>query len=540
MHNKKITRILLFAMCIAALSGTVNASSPFDTINGAGSAMKQIYTLITAIAVPLAVISIVVGACKFFGLSILSFLNREKQLEAGRRQIIITVVALACIYLLPAVIMFAYDFVQDYKWKPESSQEYLSWSGNSFGNNGALDTLVTGSALVSEKNLLPGDGFSVATAEQNQNYITLLEHYDELPLDRPLTTLDLSNMTNLVGVNGGIVTEDTYRHFCIPKGRTESKLIKAMYAADNIFGTFLDTVSEIIHGNDYATTFWNDTTYRAILTGLEDYSINTSPVNEFDVICWSKATAANVIAKGNAMNEDITLRFWYRGGLIPGIGYKTPYIDNYGYASKKSTVSVSMNVLTQISNSGISMTYPSASSLTWLSADTTLTFRKIIEDTCKDYNTMNATAYTTDDFIGYFHNTEKGWPWSDASAPETIDNAKTFYYYYIGTTYDLIHGGTYKNSNAVASDCNTGVIRISPDVLATACKNAGAFTYTYDEIIFTNSLASDFSGTYGAIYSGKYYQVIISLTTDGNAAYEAPAAETKIRIWIPVDWAESD
>ncbi|MGM9554804.1 MAG: hypothetical protein ACI3V2_10890 [Faecousia sp.] len=538
MHNKKITRILLFAMCVAALSGTVNASSPFDTIDGAGSAMKQVYTLITAIALPLAVISIVVGACKFFGLSILSFLNREKQLEAGRRQIIITVVALACIYLMPAVIMLVYDFVQDYKWKPESSQEYLSWSGNSFGGNGAFDTLVTGNALVSEKNLLPGDGFSVATAEQNQNYSTLLEHYDELPLDHPLTTLDLSNMMDAVLDNGGTVKENTYRHFCIPKGRTESELLKAMYAVDNIFGTFLDTASEIIQGSDYATTYWNDTTYRVMLIALEDYSINTSPTNEFDVICWSKATAANVIAKGNATNEDITLRFWYRGGLIPGIGYKTPYIDNYGHASKKSTVSVSANMLTQISNNGISMTYPSASSVTWGSADTSLTFREIIEDTCKDYNTMNATAYTTDDFIGYFHDTEKGWPWSDASAPETIDNAKTFYYYYVGTTYDLIHGGTYKNSNAVASDCNTGVIRISPDVLATACKNAGAFTYTYDEIIFTNSLASDFAGTYGAIYSGKYYQVIISLTTDGNAAYEAPAAETKIRIWIPVDWAD--
>lgn len=538
MHNNKISRILLFAICVAALSGTVNASSPFETIDGAGSAMKQVYTLITAIALPLAVISIVVGACKFFGLSILSFLNREKQLEAGRRQIIITVVALVCIYLMPAVIMLAYDFVQDYKWKPESSQEYLSWSGNSFGGNGAFDTLVTGNALVSEKNLLPGDGFSVATAEQNQNYNTLLEHYDELPLDRPLTTLDLSNLLDAVGDNGGIVKENTYRHFCIPKGRTESEVLKAMYAVDNIFGTFLDSASEIIHDSDYATTYWNDTTYRAILIGLEDYTINTSPTHEFDVICWSKATAANVIAKGNATNEDITLRFWYRGGLIPGIGYKTPYIDNYGHASKKSTVSVSMNMLTQISNSGISMTYPSASSVTWGSADTSLTFRKIIEDTCKDYNTMNATAYTTEDFIGYFHDTEKGWPWSDASAPETIDNAKTFYYYYVGTTYDLIHGGTYKNSNAVASDCNTGVIRISPDVLATACKNAGAFIYTYDEIIFTNSLASDFSGTYGAIYSGKYYQVIISLTTDGNAAYEAPAAETKIRIWIPVDWAD--
>lgn len=537
MKNNKLTRILLIAVCITVLSGTVNASGPFEAIDGGGSAMKQAYTLITAIAVPLAVISIVVGACKFFGLSILSFLNREKQIEVGRRQIVITLVALGCIYLMPAVIMFSYDFVQDYKWKPESSQEQLSWSGNSFGGNGVLDTLMTGNVLVSEKNLLPGDGFSVATAEQNQNYNAILEKYEDFS-NHTLTTFDMSIMLDVFEYNGGIAAKNTYRHFCLPKGRTESELLKAIFSADNIFGTFIDNASELIMGSDYATTFWNDDNYRPILIGLEGFSINTSPTNEFDVICWSKATAANVIAKGNAASENITLRFWYRGGLIPGIGYKTPYIDNFGHASEKATVSVSMNVLTKNSNSGISMTYPSESPTIWLSEDTTLTFRKIIEDTCKDYNTMNATSYTTDDFIGYFHNTEKGWSWSNASNPETLDNARTFYYYYIGTSYDLIHGGRYKYSTATASDCNTGTIKISPKDLAIACKNAGAFTYTYEEIIFTNSLAADYSSTYGASYSGKYYQVIISLTTDGNATYEAPPAETKIRIWIPVDWAE--
>lgn len=545
MHRNKILRILLSSLCIAALTGTVNASGPFDAVRGAGDAMKTAYTLITAIALPLAAISVVIGACKFFGLSILSTKSSERQMEAGRRQIVITLVSLGCLYLMPAVIRYSYDFVQAYKWKPDTSGEHLSWSGNDFGGSGALDSLVSGNPLISEKNLLPGDGFSVATTDQNDNHDDFLKVFTDVPLDIGIGSPDtqLEDLVKTINANNGV-------HSCLPKGRTYSTLIKSLYYDDNIFGTFIDDNAPSSLAQQVATDIWGKPvrdltgtiatdTWRSIALCAEGYSINTSPTNEFDLICWSKQNAAS----RKSSDGKITLQFWYRGGLIPGIGYKTPYIENYGHPSVKSTVNVDLKVETKIAGNGISLLYPSSDSKyvgwTWGEPRAERSFQTILEDTCKDYNALNGTTYTINDFFGYFHNPEKGWPWSESSNSETAANAKEFYRYYVGYPYELIHGGLYSNATQkYAQSCNTGVINILPQKLAADCKAAGEPTYTYEEIVYRNSLAKDFTDTYGKSYSGKYYLVVVRIKTAGNADYEAPAAETTIRLWIPVDWAE--
>lgn len=535
MHRNKILRILLSSVCIAALTGTVNASGPFDAVRGAGDAMKTAYTLITAIALPLAAISVVIGACKFFGLSFLSFLNREKQVEAGRRQIVITLVALGCLYLMPAVIRYSYDFIQAYKWKPDSSAEHLSWSGNDFGGSGALDSLVSGNPLISEKNLLPGDGFSVATTEQNSNYLAVMKVLEK----DPTIVIDFTD-TIQETLTKTVNKKDGYNNFCLPKGRTYSTLIKNIYGA---LESLVDTTNES-QAQAIAKEFWDmvedGKSQKALLVGAEDYSINTSPTNEFDLICWSKQNAAS----RNSSDGEISLQFWYRGGLIPGIGYKTPYIENYGHPSVKSTVAVDLKVDTKIAGNGISLLYPVGEQQTrnaqWGTPRAERSFQTIIEDTCKDYNALNGTAYSVNDFIGYFHNPEKGWSWSESSDSETAANAEKFYRYYVGYPYELIHGGLYSGSDNImeAQACNTGVINIVPQKLAIDCKSAGEPIYTYEEIVYRNSLAKDFTDTYGKSYSGKYYLVVVRIKTAGNAEYEAPTAEATIRLWIPADWAE--
>lgn len=534
MHRNKILRILLSSLCIAALTGSVNASGPFDAVRGAGDAMKTAYTLITAIALPLAAISVVIGACKFFGLSILSTKSSERQMEAGRRQIVITLVALGCLYLMPAVIRYSYDFVQAYKWKPDTSGEHLSWNGNDFGGSGALDSLVSGNPLISEKNLLPGDGFSVATTNQNKNYNDLMNALENKP------NVVLHFTETIQEALTEIIKEDRHDYFCLPRGRTYSTLIKYIYDSIDAYAEIQNESQALAKAKELWDMEEDGKAQRVLLVGAEDYSINTSPMNEFDLVCWSKQNAAS----RSSSDGKITLQFWYRGGLTPGIGYKTPYIENYGHPSVKSTVNVDLKVDTKIAGNGISLLYPVGEQESryalWGTPRAERSFQTILEDTCKDYNALNGTAYSVNDFFGYFHNPGKGWSWSESSDSETAANAKEFYRYYVGYPYELIHGGLYSGSDNIANaqSCNTGVINILPQKLAADCKAAGEPAYTYEEIVYRNSLAKDFTDTYGKSYSGKYYLVVVRIKTAGNADYEAPAAEATIRLWIPVDWAE--
>ena len=68
-----------------------------------GTKLKETYRLARRIATPLAAMSFAYGGFMFFGLSIFSNKEQEKRMSQGRQIMVISGIALAAMYLLPAV-----------------------------------------------------------------------------------------------------------------------------------------------------------------------------------------------------------------------------------------------------------------------------------------------------------------------------------------------------------------------------------------------------------------------------------------------------
>ena len=120
--------LLLFLICLALamcllLTQGVSASeiwsgegepgitaNPWD-MREFGQKIYKLYNIMKAVAAPLAVASIGVSAVG-------ALFGSEKEQEKAFNRIKYTVIAIACLYLIPAFIGMGYDVVKDLQWDP--------------------------------------------------------------------------------------------------------------------------------------------------------------------------------------------------------------------------------------------------------------------------------------------------------------------------------------------------------------------------------------------------------------------------------------
>lgn len=74
------------------------------------SEVWEIYSIGRVISLPLAAVSVAMGAFKMLG--------DEKSMAAGRKQIFITLLAVAALIILPSVVKLGLDIGQTYGWDP--------------------------------------------------------------------------------------------------------------------------------------------------------------------------------------------------------------------------------------------------------------------------------------------------------------------------------------------------------------------------------------------------------------------------------------
>lgn len=622
MRCRRIIRGCVIALLLCLIIGGTVSAGPFDTVAGSGSALKKAYNVIKVIAIPLATISIVIGAFKFFGFNILAPKNQERRLEEGRRQIVVSIIALCCIFFVPTVVKFAYDNIQAYKWSSVDGNSHLSFGGSGVQFSGGGVEEVQGDFLIQKIQTYPNEhnGFSLATSQQDNlaqkysdelrealeywcnEYADTLQEFietgdasvfggftgimmnqaSEIIADKAIS-LYAAATHNLIEVNS---TGKFERYFPIAfaSKRSTSKFFEEMLSYGYGWRTIpwiALPVSLYIEGawdDDYIWTdpvaVWQQGQVQAQAMEATAWNVAESSGNyTFDVICRTKKAVQDM---GLPVAASFDLNFWYQGGAVPTYTYCTPYTaGNFGAATEKKTVDVTMNVLTAVTNPEVSMQYPDMTVGWDASGASSATFDEIMEYTWKDYNAVNSTAFTAEDFWGYFTDPAKHWSWlvksesggkkeywnsydeipADIKASiETAENAKEFYKYYIGYKWELIHGGRYVSTSNTIRKCNRGRIMVYLDPMADRCKEAGLPTYSYTDIQVANPIAGDYaktvveacqqaninsiqSGGNAYNYDGQFYQVLIEVKTNGSADYGAPAATMKIRLWIPTDWA---
>lgn len=96
---KTVMSVIVVAMMIFSLAITAFAAPDTTSAieNGIKDGMKQIYNIITSIVIPVAVV--VVAFCAFK-----IFTGGEKGMEQAKKTLLITVVAIAIVYLAPFLV----------------------------------------------------------------------------------------------------------------------------------------------------------------------------------------------------------------------------------------------------------------------------------------------------------------------------------------------------------------------------------------------------------------------------------------------------
>lgn len=75
-----------------------------------GGVIQSIYNAVLTLCVPIGAISFTTAGFRLLG--------NEKSAEAGKKQLVITVMAVAAICILPAIVMLGINIGQDYGWDP--------------------------------------------------------------------------------------------------------------------------------------------------------------------------------------------------------------------------------------------------------------------------------------------------------------------------------------------------------------------------------------------------------------------------------------
>lgn len=124
-HKRLLLYSRLFIMAITLLccvSFAYAADIPWSGSDEAGNAWdlqdyaaqwQDIYSMVAAISIPMGAVSFAFGAYK-----VMLGNEKLKEIDIGKKQMQITVIAVAAIQVLPAVITFAYGLVSGYQWDP--------------------------------------------------------------------------------------------------------------------------------------------------------------------------------------------------------------------------------------------------------------------------------------------------------------------------------------------------------------------------------------------------------------------------------------
>lgn len=109
--DQKCTRLTRFLTSFLLISTVlVCPVAAADLSPNYSSKVWEIYSIGRKISLPLAAISFAMGAFKMLG--------DEKSMAAGRKQLFITLLAVAALIILPSVVKLGLDIGQTYGWNP--------------------------------------------------------------------------------------------------------------------------------------------------------------------------------------------------------------------------------------------------------------------------------------------------------------------------------------------------------------------------------------------------------------------------------------
>lgn len=109
-NTQVIMKIAMLVLLTAGLTTTAFAEDTLTMGTAYSSKVWSIYNIACVISLPLGAISIATAAFKMLG--------DEKTMEAGKKQILITVLTVAALYILPSVIKMGVDLGYQYRWNP--------------------------------------------------------------------------------------------------------------------------------------------------------------------------------------------------------------------------------------------------------------------------------------------------------------------------------------------------------------------------------------------------------------------------------------
>lgn len=103
--------VALFACAILLCLSitTAFATGGFNAVPEFGTKVKEFYSLATKIVLPLGALSFAMGAFRMI-------LGSDKAAEGGKKQMIWTAVAVACVYLVPAMVSLGASLGQEHDW----------------------------------------------------------------------------------------------------------------------------------------------------------------------------------------------------------------------------------------------------------------------------------------------------------------------------------------------------------------------------------------------------------------------------------------
>ena len=120
MNNEHLCNKFYTAVFVVLLCVTFAYAGPFSDVPGMGQDVKNYYNLIRNISYPCAALSIVYGALLILGVGNFSNKSHEDAMEAGKKQIVITIIVLAIILLIPVLFEAAYNLAQRLAWNPSA------------------------------------------------------------------------------------------------------------------------------------------------------------------------------------------------------------------------------------------------------------------------------------------------------------------------------------------------------------------------------------------------------------------------------------